>query len=149
MTHALCAECGEPLPPTKRPWNPARYCSDVCRHRYNRRVKKTLAPRAFRKTCLHCGRRLPERSASIGGGPQLFCGRNCCAKHGYQRRKPPLPKACGHCGAPMEALRRTQKWCSDVCRNRAGRARRKLPPPPSPREALVMMVGWPGVKRAA
>jgi hypothetical protein len=146
MTPALCAECGEPLPPTK-PGQRRLYCPPPrkCKSEHWNRVR----PRNPKPTaCLHCGE--PVKPRKGGGVYRRYCDRRCAARAGYDRRSGERKhKACAHCGRPLTSGRRDRRHCDHHCRSAARRAKARQPPPPTLAELRVLRVGWPGAKRAA
>ena len=142
-----CAHCGAPIEQNSR--GTKLYCDALCRARAGRDRRRPER----RQRCKLCRRKVPAPTAK-GGMPPLYCGPKC------RRRAKTLravgyttpPTTCTRCGGPMEATYRTRRYCGDACRSAARRAYlASLPPPPppppstaSPRERLVLLVGWPG-----
>lgn len=89
-----CVVCQESFPVNPGERNPRRYCSNRCmRTRYSSRLTD-----AQRK--------------------QQAENRSAYRKAVIRKRRPPLRRPCGHCGALYEPSRRDQKFCLDrTCRN--------------------------------
>lgn len=136
-----CATCGTSIT-QNRGGTRRLFCSQLCRNRSYRRLAIEAQPT---KACPICG------GAVAKGHYRVYCSPKCRRAAVYVKRigNLPLPTTCAHCGDAMKASRRTQRFCHDRCRSRARNHSRlgKL----SPRERLVLLVGWPGaqLRRAA
>lgn len=137
-----CADCGSPI--EQLPRRPVRhYCDRGCQQRAYRKRHPEPPRKVCPTWCACCGKRLPQPKTLVGG-PRLYCNQRCQQKASRERCLPPPRHSCEWCGVPFEAPRRDKRFCCDAHRPRARDERKRRPPPPSPRELLVLAVGWPG-----
>lgn len=85
-----------------------KYCSDECR---NEHYKKERTDKSKVKECLHCGSKFKGYEA------HNFCCDTCRIDYYNSKNKVNNNSNCLECGNELE--KGQEKYCSDLCRNRA------------------------------
>lgn len=115
----VCKFCGAEFAANdNKPGPHPNCCSSLCRRRYYHGSDfDELSREHF---CIHCGKTLDYPRQ------KKFCSKEC---YRLDRLKGvdfvPHTSSCEQCGATFEAKRATQRFCTPVCRKRAGRQRER------------------------
>ena len=139
-----CAECGEPLAQIAKA--PTRiYCGIHCKRRAQQRRRPRKKLTVVARSCKHCDKLLPPPHPH-GGGPREYCNDKCrSAARREKETRGTAQKHCKHCAKPLSGIA-TKQFCNNACNKRWVRAKKRMP---SPREVLVMLVGWPDQGKTA
>ncbi len=133
--------CGKPVPLMKRPGLPAKWCSEVCRVRFQR-YGTALLP----KTC-RCGEEFQPRRLD-----QVYCSERCVWDASNERRRGPgaEPRACAGCGVEWTPTANNSKaaYCSRRCYGAENKRRYRARLANAPRVEVVLTLvvmerdGW-------
>ncbi len=83
---SFCKQCGNLLPPSKKPGWKRSFCNNLCEERFSRRmsVSSSFLEEKYRSTCKACGKLIISKR-----GTRQFCNNNgkCCHRYHTTNRQ--------------------------------------------------------------